>query len=137
MDCFERFGFGEGGREFAALEQQLLVCLRDAPSVGAAVVEGLNMLDGTLDVEADVDGKSSAQQKRAAWARAANPPLSGCLIDIDAPRSWPHVQTVASLPPQRHKLGDISVPISGVGRTPFKPLGRAGAMGLNLRAVRR
>ena len=66
-DCFVRFGLGEGGREFAALEQQLRVCLREAPSVGAAVDEGLSVCDGIPDVEADdVDGKSSAQQNRAA-----------------------------------------------------------------------
>lgn len=112
------------------------MCLRDAPSVGAAAaVEGLSMFDGMLDVEADVDGKSSAQQNMAACARAANPPLSGCLIDIDGPRSWPHVQTVASLPPQRQRFVRTSVRTSGSGRTPFNPFGNAGAMGLNLRAM--
>ena len=86
-DCFVRFGLGEGGREFAALEQQLRVCLRDAPSVGAAAAGGVCVFDGMLDVEADVDGKSSAQQNMAAWARAANPPLSGRFDDIPGPRS--------------------------------------------------
>ncbi len=39
-ELLDRLGFGEGGREFGELEQQLRVCLRDALSMGAAADVG-------------------------------------------------------------------------------------------------
>ena len=48
MCIFERLGLGEDGREFAVLEQQLLMCLREALSVGATGVGARTDAGGLL-----------------------------------------------------------------------------------------
>ena len=96
------------------------------------------------DVEEDaaiaggVGAVSLPQQNMAAWASAARPLIGGgsCGRELDAARSWPHVQIDASFPPQRHKSSLTSGRASrSAPRTSLSPLGSAGAMGLNLRAA--
>ena len=124
-----RLGLGDGGRELAPLEQQLRLDSRGAASVEEAALRGGR---GWLDVE----GPSLSQQNIAACARAARPLIEEGFNERGAARSWPQVQTEASLPPQRHKRR-TSGPAAASEARSLRPFGSAGAMGLNLRAAER
>ena len=123
----ERFGFGDGGRELGPPPQHGRVCLRETASAAAAsVICGAG-------VSAEVAGGLSWQQYIAACASTARP-LS-VFANEDAPRSCTHVHIEASVPPHRHRFSVLSARSSRSVSRSLRPLGSAGAMGLNLRAI--